>query len=338
MFKNVYKDDAMKREQHEAVRNTVGWFYFTHHLIEVVGEDATAFLDRIYVNPIASLKVGRARYTTSLNDDGNIIDDVVIFRLEENKYWISTLFNKRLTAWFDAHRGDSRVEYNQITEQWDMHSVQGPKSKSLLNKFLAEPVDEMKFFTIADNKIGDVPVKIARAGFAGEKFGFEIYAAPEHTPMIASKLSEYGKELGAVHVTEFQVLVWTLSTEKGLYLMADLKGTNPLEVGFERGIGWDKDFIGKEALAKVKEEGPKRQMLGFTVDEDDIHIPNSSLGNVPSDVILNGEKIGVVKKVTYSYVNNKNIGYVLLDAGKAKIGDKVTMNGFEATITEKVFC
>ncbi len=337
MFKNVYKDDEMKREQHEAVRKTVGWYYFTHYLIEVTGEDSVSFLDKIYVNNISSLKTGCARYTTALNDEGIIIDDVVIFRIEQQKFWISTLFKKRLTDWFDAHKEGLKVEYADVTPKWDMHSVQGPRSKDLLNVLLAKPIDDMKFFTIADNSFDGIPVKIARAGFAGEKIGYEIYSDPENTPVIAEKLSEAGTAFGAVHITEFQVLAWTLSTEKGLYLMADLKGTNPLEVGFERSIDWNKNFIGKAALAKIKEEGPKRQMFGFTVDEDDIHIPNSSIGNVPAEVFLDDQKVGIVKKVSYSYMINKNIGYALLDKGKVNIGDKVKMNGFEALVTEKVF-
>ncbi len=81
--KNVYKYDEMKRKEHMAVRETVGWYYWTHQLLEVNGPDAAAFLDRLYANPIGNLKVGRERYTTMLNEEAEIIDDVVIFRLEE---------------------------------------------------------------------------------------------------------------------------------------------------------------------------------------------------------------------------------------------------------------
>ncbi|SHN60121.1 aminomethyltransferase family protein [Desulfitobacterium chlororespirans] len=338
MFKNVYKDDAAKREQHEAVRNKVGWYHFTHQLLEVTGEDATAFLDRIHANPIATLKVGSERYTTILNEDGVIIDDVVVFRLEENKYWISTLYVNKLVKWLDAYKGESKVEYRNITGAWAMYAVQGPLSKELLNCFLAEKIDDQKFFTIRDNKIGDVLVKVNRAGFAGEKVGYEIYIAPEKAALVEAKLEECGKAFGAVRVTEFQLMVWTLPAEKGFYLMCDLNGTNPLEVGLERGIDWNKDFIGKEALVKVKEEGPKRRMLGFTVDEEDMHIETRSLGSSGAPILLDGEEVGRVRKLTYGYTVGKNIGYALVDSGKANIGDKVIINGFEATLTDKVFC
>jgi aminomethyltransferase len=337
MFKNVYKDDSMRREQHEAVRNAVGWYYFTHYLLEVTGADATAFLEKMFPNPISTLKPGGARYTTMLSEDGLIIDDVIVFRLEENKYWVSTLYIRHMIPWFDAHKGDSDVEYRDITGSTDMYAVQGPKSKDLLNSFLAESVDDQKFFTIRDNKIGDVPVKISRAGFTGEKLGYEIYVAPENKELVEAKLAENGEVFGAVQVTDFTVMVWTLPTEKGFYLMCDIGGANPLEVGFENGIYWSKDFIGKEALEKIKSDGPKRTMFGFTTDEDDVHILPRNLGGPGTVVILNDEKVGRVTKFTYGYTAGKSIGYALVDASKAKVGDRVDLNGYAATLTERVF-
>lgn len=337
MFKNVYKTDPMKREQHEAVRNTVGWYYYTHQLLEVTGEDAPVFLDRIYVNPIANLKLGSARYTTMLNEDGKIIDDVVIFRMEESKFWVSTLYVRQLIAWLDSHKADSRVEYKDVTPAWEMYAVQGPNSKDLLNAFLHESVDDQKFFTIRDNKIDDIPVKISRAGFTGEKLGFEIYCAPEHTQLVEAKLGEYGNAFGAKQVTEFQIMVWTLPTEKGFYLMCDIGGSNPLEVGFERGINWDKDFIGKAALEKIKENGPTRELLGFTVDNDEAHIAARDKGGPGAAVLLDGEEIGRVTKYTYGFTAGTNIGYAMIDKAKAGIGDKVEINGYQAILTNKVF-
>lgn len=120
--------------------------------------------------------------------------------------------------------------------------------------------------------------------------------------------------------------------------MSDLNGTNPFEVGLERGIGWSKDFIGKAALEKIKEKGAKQQLLGFTIDEDDIHIETMSLGSSGAPVIVHGEEVGRVRKVSYGYTIEKNIGYALVDSTKAKIGDKAIINGFEAILTNKVFC
>ena len=92
MYKNIFKYDEMKRAEHMAVRETVGWYVWTHQILEVTGPDVLAFLEYMFPNDIAALEVGRNRYTTMLNEKGQIIDDVVIWCMEENKYWVSTLY------------------------------------------------------------------------------------------------------------------------------------------------------------------------------------------------------------------------------------------------------
>ena len=92
MYKNIFKYDDMKRSEHMAVRNSVGWYFWTHQLLEITGPDVVTFLDSLYTGNIASLAVGRDRYTTMLNEQGEIIDDVVIMRISEDTYWVSTLY------------------------------------------------------------------------------------------------------------------------------------------------------------------------------------------------------------------------------------------------------
>ena len=330
-------NDPVMRAQHEAVRNTVGWYCFTHYLLEVTGADATDLLDKIYVSSIAKTKVGRAKYTTMLNEDGIIIDDVIVFHLEEDKYWISTLhLNNKLIPWLDDHKGESNVAYEDITSTTEMYAIQGPKSKDLLNALLAENVDEQKFFSIRDNKIDNVPVKIARSGYSGE-LGYEIYVAAEQAGFVETKLAECGKAFGGVEVTEFQVKVWSLPSEKGYNLMSDLRGTNPFEVGFEDSIDWSKDFIGKEALEKVKAEGPQRQILGFIVDDEAVQIEGMNRGSFGAVVKVNGEDAGRVTKYVYSYTLEKSIGFALVDRAKAKVGDRLTISGHAAIFTDKVW-
>ena len=337
MFKNVYKHDAWKRGEHMAVRTTAGWYLYTHELLEVKGADAAAFLDHMLPNNIANLADTRARYTTMLNENGQIIDDIVVFRMAEDVFWVSTLYVKRMIPWFTQHKGSYQVEFANITPKWDMYAVQGPKSRDILNELLETPVDNQKFFQILDNRMGDIPVKINRGGFTGEKLGYEIYVAPEYTRQVVEKLREIAPKYDAKQVTDIQVMVWTLPTEKGYYLMCDIHWANPLEVGLDRNINWEKDFIGKEALLKAKAAGAKRTLLGFTVDDEDIFIPGKHLGGAGCPVMLDGEEIGRVTKVTYSYVLDKNIGYALVDSTKVKPGDRVLLNKHEAVLCDKVF-
>lgn len=334
---NVYKYDDMKRKEHMAVRKTVGWYLWTHQLLEVTGEHAAEFLDKIFVNPIATLKVGRERYTTMLNEQAEIIDDVVVIRLEEQKFWISTLFITALTAWLNQHKEDYHVCFKNITEQYHMYAIQGPNAKDMINAMAKENIDEQKFFSIRDNKIGDMPVKINRAGFTGEKWGYEIYVAAEKAQELEDILRKVGSAFDAVEVTEFQIMAWALPTEAGFYYMRDLMHTNPLEVGLDKGIDWDKVFIGRDALLEIKKTGAKREMFGITVDEADVFISTKSLGGPGSPVFYQEEEIGRVSKFTYSYLLEKNIGYVLVEKGKVNPGDVVKVKTYDAVITEKAF-
>ena len=337
MYKNVYKYDDMKRGEHMAVRQTVGWYLWTHQLVEVTGSDCVTFLERIFPKDIGTLAVGRERYTTMLDEQGQIIDDVVVFRMEDAKFWVSTLFKGDLMAWFAAQQGGADVAWGDITGDWEMYAVQGPKSLEMVNALVANPVDDQKFFEMRANVVDGIPVFVNRAGFTGEKLGFEVYFPKAEAPAQEEKLRALAEGLGGREVTEFQIMAWTLPCEAGFYYMRDLQHTNPLEVGLEAGIDWDKDFIGKEALQKVRDEGPAREVVGFTVEEADIHIKGRNLGNEGEKVFVDGEEVGRVMKITYSYVNEINNGTIICKKGALKPGDHVLLHGHEAVICDKRF-
>lgn len=335
--KNVYKYDEVKRAEHMAVRESVGWYYWTHQLMEVTGKDAAAFLDRLCANPVTNLAVGRDRYTTILNESGEIIDDVVVLRLEDEKFWVSTLFVIKLGAWFDTHKGDADVQYTNVSKAWDMYAVQGPKARELVSAVAEQSVVELKFFAIMDNTVDGIPVKINRGGFTGEKWGYEIYIAPEQAEILEAKLQEQAEALGGRQVVDFQVMALSLPTEAGFYYMRDLMHTNPYEVGLDRGIKFDREFVGKDALLKIKEAGPAHEMLGFTVAEADNGITHKAFGGPGDPVLLDGEEVGRVSKITYSYIKDICIGYLLAQKGVLQAGDWVSIHGVKAVICEKPF-
>ena len=335
MYKNIFKYDDMKRAEHMAVRSTVGWYFWTHQLLEITGPDVTAFLEHMFAGNVSRLAVGRDRYTTMLDENGQIIDDVVIMRRSENVYWVSTLFATKTDDWWYFHQGDYDVEWTEITDDWAMYAVQGPKSRALLEQLTKDSVADLKFFAQMETEIQGIPCLINRGGFTGEKLGYEIYVSPEHAEALEALLSPAAQALGGREVTEFQVMAWTLPTEAGFYYMRDLAHTNPLEVGLDKGIDWDKDFIGKSALEKIKAEGAAREMLGFEVPESDIYIQSKQYGGPGQAVILDGEEIGRVSKLVYSYVKETNIGYILAKKGVLKPGDHLKIHGYEAVITEK---
>ena len=328
--------DSVIREQHCAVRNNVGWFDFTHRLVEVKGPDALTLLDKVCVASIYKAPVGGSKYTTMLNHDGLIIDDTIVTHVGENLYWVSGLYVRDQLKWFAANKGALDVEFRDITDEWKMYSVQGPNSLALVNAVVDSPVDELKFFRMEDNTMDGTPVKVHRAGYTGEKLGYEIYIAADQEAALVAKLEEKGSAIDACHVTKLDVMVMTLAAEAGLVLMMDIYKASPFEVGFEKTLDWSKDFIGKEAAAKVRDQGAKRQLVGFTVEDDDARIYGGPLtkGN---PLMKDGVMVGRATKYTTGFTCGKNIGYAMIDLDKAAIGDTVTINGYEAVLTEKKF-
>ena len=335
MYKNIFKYDDMKRSEHMAVRTTVGWYFWTHQLLEVTGPDVVAFLEYMYPNDIASLAVGRNRYTTMLDEQGEIIDDVVIMRKSEDVFWVSTLFATKTDDWWYFHQGDFDVEWSEITDEWQMYAVQGPKAKEMVEGLVKDSIADLKFFAHAENEIDGIPCLINRGGFTGEKWGYEISVNPDDCEALEARLKPAAEKLGGMEVTEFQIMAWTLPTEAGFLYMRDLAHTNPFEVGLEKNINWDKDFIGKNALLKVKEEGPKREIVGFETLEDDIYIRAKQYGGAGEPVYVDSEEVGRISKLVYSYVKDVKNGYILAQKGALKVGDKLKIHGYDVVITEK---
>lgn len=327
------KNQVDLRKEHEAVRNNVGFYDFTHELLEVTGKDAARFLDKMFVNSVEATKPGNGVYTTMLNEDGIIIDDVIIFRLEDEKFWVSTLFIDAMKKWFKNYSDMEDLHFKDIAADMKMWAVQGPDSRKLLNDILKKDISDMEFFEIKDNEIDGMDVKVARAGFTGE-LGYEVYAKAEYAGKIEAALSEKGKKYNIVNL-ETGVILSSLPGEKGYVIMDDLKGTNPLEVNFGWSVDWGIDFVGKQALEKVKAEGPKRRLRGYTVEDDQANIKNDD------KVKVDGKEVGRVTKAFYGYTLEKNLGYILLDNEYAKMGSKVTIvtddGDVEATLQARVF-
>ena len=172
----LFKEDTVARADAMAIRKGVGFYRWTHDLVEITGKDALEVLQKIYISDISKVAVGRSKYTASLDENGEIIDDVIVMHMAEGLYWVSDLYGPRLLPWIEKHKGDADIQAKIITYDWDMYAVQGPDSLKAMNAMLDKPVDDLKRFGICARKLGDIPVYIHRSGFTGEN-GYEIYSA-----------------------------------------------------------------------------------------------------------------------------------------------------------------
>ena len=327
----LFKDDNVARAQHNAVRNNIGWFRWTHDLLEVTGTDSRSFLDYLFVNSIAKTPVGQSKYTTMLNEDGQIIDDVIVTHMSENQYWISTLYIPEMMEWIDLHKGDLEIAYKELTNEVDMYSIQGPNSLSMVNNLVDNPVDLLKRFAMEKNNLGDISVNIHRSGFTGEN-GYEIYCDIDDTKAVKKAIRNAGNKLDAVELTVLEVYVRSLPVEKGFALRQDFYGLSPYECGLGWSVDLNKDFIGKEASVRIKEEGPRRKLMGLEYLAESYEDINQG-----ERIRIQGRDVGFVRAAIYGYTVDKNIGFAVIDIDKAEIGDSVEVgpNRSPAVITDK---
>lgn len=327
----LFKEDAAARAQHQAVREHAGWYRWTHDLVEVKGADAASFLERLCVNTIGNAAVGRTKYTTLLNEEGKIIDDTIVMHMGENEYWVSTLYAPQFLQWAEKQKGAMEVSCEDITKKIDMYAVQGPDSLKILNSMLEEPADELKRFQIKDNTLSGIPVKVHRSGFTGE-LGYEIYCDMEQTAAAEEAIRSGCAAFDAPELTILEVYVRSLPVEKGFALRQDMYGLTPFECGLDWSVHMEKDFIGKEALQKAQEEGPQYKLVGLE------YLAESYEDIAQKEIVYSyGVPCGFVRAAIYGYTVDKNIGFAVIKAGKAVIGEKVIVgsNHSPAVITDK---
>ena len=329
----LFKDDTTARAQHNLVRNNVAWFRFTHDLVQVTGKDAPSFLDYIYVNSIAKTPVRMSKYTTMLNEEGGIIDDVIVTHLDEGTWWISTLYAPRLIPWIDAHKGDYDITCEELTKEIDMYAIQGPNSLKFMNRLLNTPIDDLGRFQIAENKIDDIPVRVLRSGFTGE-LGYEIYSAAADSKAVASKLASLNNEFATHELDVLEVYVRSLPMEKGLALRQDMYGLSPYEAGLGWSVDLSKNFVGRDATERIKEEGLVRKLVGLEFEAESYEDINQ--GEI---IYHRGVPVGFVTAAIYGYTVDKNIGFGVVAARKAAAGTRVTVgpNDSPALIVEKIW-
>lgn len=328
------KQDLLRKE-HEAVREKVGFFDFAHDILEVTGKDARDFLDYMCVNVISDLEPYSASYTTILDKDANALDDVIVFYHEGDRYWVTTLFMESLMKWFKDHIDDRDVKLKDITEQTALYSVQGPNSRAALNDLLKDNIDDLEYFEFKNTKLKDkdIDVMVSRTGFTGE-LGYELYFHPKFTETIVEELKEKGKPYDIMEITT-DVTLTSLPAEKGYITVDDFKNANPIELDLEWSVDCEKDFIGKDKLCVLKDEGPERKLVGFSIESKESKIEKGD------KVKFDGEVIGEVTTFTYGYTVEKYIGYVLIDARYADEGTKIKIDDgdeeINATIESKIF-
>jgi aminomethyltransferase len=314
--------------EHLAVRNNVGVFDISHMgRVIIEGADSERFLNHVITNDVSKLSPNSALYSVMCTENGGIIDDFVVYRLETEKFL--AVFNasnrEKDYNWLTKNSQVFRVRIEEISDNVAMLAVQGPNAAKTLQKISTEDLSKIERFKCSPAHLANTEAFLARTGYTGED-GFEVFiwnaslAKPDNAVKLWNTILEVGKPYGiepcGLGARD------TLRLEAGLCLYGnDIdENTTPLEAGLGFVVKLQKDsFIGKDALQKQKTEGVKRKRIGIMVMEQGIPRPNFEIYNDKN------EKIGHLTSGTFSPLLKSGVGMGYVETSQANEGSIVNV-------------
>jgi aminomethyltransferase len=259
-------------EEHLNVRRNVGMQDLsTMGEVDIKGPGAERLVRRLLVNEVQDMEPGQLRYSTMCNEEGGIVDDVTVYKFDDEHFMIVTSSGPRLKTyrWISEHAEASSAYATDMTAAISLPVVQGPRSRTYLKTVVEDvDLDNLRFFRFARGRIGEVELLISRSGYTGE-LGYELYTPADQAGVLWEHILKTGREfnLKPYGVEAMQ----SLRIEKGypLYGPDISEEYTPFHVGLGRWIRFDKrDFIGREALLRVQEVGLEHRWVGQTLESE----------------------------------------------------------------------
>lgn len=308
-------------DEHRKVRTAAGLFDLGHMgQVRVTGPDALPFLQYVTTNDVSALEPGDAQYSMLPNHRGGVIDDIIVYRLEtEPGYFvvINAANHDKDVDWLirqRGERGDLDVEVVDVSDTLGMIAIQGPRAVDIVKKLTERDLSEIDAFQCGKATVAGIPVMLARTGYTGED-GFEFYVQQERTAELWDALMSAGNSSGLAPIGLGARDTLRLEARMPLYGNELADDISPLEAGLGWAVKLNKgDFIGREAIASVKEIGPKRRTVGFRLTE------RAGSARHGYEVQQDGRNVGIVTSGGHSPTLGSEIGLALIDADSAGVG------------------
>lgn len=312
--------------EHHAVRKAAGLFDLSHMgEVEFAGPGAAAALDHALAGPISAVRVGRAKYSLLCAPDGGVLDDLVVYRLAEQRFLV--VVNAANAAADTAelvHRAEGfDVEVTDRSRDTALVAVQGPGSAAVLAEVADEDtrrvLEELRYYAAAPAIVAGTEVLLARTGYTGED-GFELYLPEAEAPALWRAILTAGTPLGLLPAG--LACRDTLRLEAGMALYGhelDLT-TDPFAAGLRRVVALDKEFVGRDALAALAERSPGRVLAGLAGT-------GRRAGRAGADVLgPDGSTVGRVTSGVLSPTLGVPIALAYVDAATAEPGTALSVD------------
>lgn len=311
--------------EHMGTRTRSGLFDVSHMgEIWAEGPDAISFVNSITTNDVTKLVDGQAHYSALTNEDGGVVDDLLVYRFGHEKLLL--VVNAGTTDkdwdWISSKKVDENVELRNASAEYCQIAVQGPDALGILQKLTDTSLEDIKYYHFTTGQVDGVDSIISRTGYTGED-GFEVYAAADKAVQLWNKILEtgnYGIEGGILPAG--LAARNTLRLESGMSLYGhELSDTiTPLEAG----LGWitklqKGEFTGRDKLAAQKEAGLQRKLVGF-------EMVDRGIARDDCEVFIDGAKVGYVTSGSPAPFLKKNIGLAFLPVEFANTGQEIKID------------
>ena len=312
-------------EEHLRTRNHSGLFDVSHMgEIDVRGSDAIPFVNRVTSNDVTKLVDGQAQYSALTTPRGTVVDDLLVYRLAADHLLlvVNAGTTEKDWAWITAQKRDDSVELNNVSKDYSQIAIQGPDALGILQLLTELPLAEIKYYHFTQGSVDGIPAIVSRTGYTGED-GFEVYAAPEHAEQLWNKMLDAGHFGDSTGIIPCGLAARnTLRLEAGMALYGnDIDETTNL---LEANLGWicklDKgDFVGRDALAKEKEAGITRRLVGFEVTD-------RGIARDHQNVVVDDKVVGQVTSGSPAPYLKKNIGFAYVPIELASVGQQLKID------------
>jgi aminomethyltransferase len=340
--------DLTLDREYWAIRNSAALIDVTPLMKYMIkGRDACRLLNRVVTRDMDKLKVGQVYYTGWCDDEGKMIDDGTISRLDETTYRMTSADPS--LRWLSMNAVGLDVEITEVTDHVAALSFQGPNSRKILNKVADDPVDGLKYFRLMQNKVDGIPVTISRTGYTGD-LGFEIWMDAKDALTIWDALMDAGADYG---ITPVGILAMDMArVEAGLFMIeVDYTSTthawiepqksSPFELGLDWTVALDKQgyFVGRRALERdaelARREGSAWKLMGLEVEWEGMEqlfkrvglpplIPGMAFrGSLP--ILVGNVQVGYASTSTWSPLLKKYIALAHLQRPYYEVGTNVRM-------------
>ena len=304
--------------------------------VEITGPDAAQFVQLLTPRNLSGCAVGQCKYVLITDENGGVLNDPVLLRLAENHFWLS-LADSDILMWAKGVAVNSGLDIRLSEPDVSPLQLQGPKSGDIAKAIFGERIDDLKYYWLEEFELNGIPLIISRTGWSSE-LGYEIYLRDgSRGNELWDLIMEIGKPMGLVpgHTSTIRRIEGGM-----LSYQADMDYTiNPFELGLGRlvDLEMEANFIGKDALIKIKSEGIKQSQVGIEISSSPLQHPNTSYW----PIFIESQQVGYITSAVYSPRLDKNIALAMMDVNHSAIGavaETVTPEGnYPVKVVQKPF-